>query len=120
MYAEAKNEILGEPDASIYNILDQIRERAGVKGLSLLSKSKEEMRQLIRNERMIELAGEGIYYSDIRRWKVAASMLNGRAFKNLLGEVYMTRVFDEKKHYLWPIPQTEMEMNKALIQNPGF
>lgn len=120
MYAEAKNELLGTPDASIYNALNRLRERAGVKAIDISSKSKDEMRQLIRNERMIELAGEGIYYSDIRRWKVAASMLNGRSFKNLLGEVYTTRVFDEKKHYLWPIPQTEIEMNKALIQNPGF
>lgn len=100
--------------------MNRLRERAGVKAIDISSKSKDEMRQLIRNERMIELAGEGIYYSDIRRWKVAASMLNGRSFKNLLGEVYTTRVFDEKKHYLWPIPQTEIEMNKALIQNPGF
>jgi len=119
MYAEAKNELSG-PDNQVYAALNQVRERAGVKGLEAGSKSKEELRELIRTERMLELACEGLIYSDIRRWRIAGQMLNGRQFKNLLGETYMTRVFDESKHYLWPIPQEERDMNKDLTQNPGF
>lgn len=120
MYAEAKNELLGEPDSQTYQVLNQVRERAGVKGIENGSQSKDKMRELIRTERMLELACEGLIYSDIRRWKIAGSLLNGRQFKNLLGEGYMTRVFDENKHYLWPIPQSEIDMNKNLVQNPGF
>ena len=120
MYAEAKNELLGQPDEQIYNALNAVRERAGVQGIISGSKTKDEMRQLIRTERMLELACEGIIYSDIRRWKIAGQLLNGRQFKNLLDEVYMTRVFDENKHYLWPIPQQEIDMNNNLTQNPGY
>lgn len=119
MYAEAKNELSG-PDNQIYAALNAVRERAGVKGLEAGGNSKDEMRELIRTERMLELACEGLIYSDIRRWKIAGQILNGRQFKNLLGETYMTRVFDESKHYLWPIPQKERDMNKDLTQNPGF
>lgn len=118
MYAEARNELSDQPDQTVYDALNAVRERAGVKGVE--SKSKDEMRELIRTERMLELACEGVTYSDIRRWKTAGKLLNGRQFKNLLGEIYMTRVFDESKHYLWPIPQGERDMNKNLTQNPGF
>ena len=30
------------------------------------------------------------------------------------------RVFDQNKHYLWPIPQSEIYKNKRLVQNPGW
>ena len=120
MYAEAKNEARSTPDKSIYDAFNEVRLRAGVDGVTQNSKSKDEFRQLIRDERKIELAGEGIYYSDIRRWKIAASELNGKTFRNLRDDIYATRVFNEQKHYLWPIPQTERDMNPNLTQNPNY
>lgn len=120
MYAEAKNEVSAIPDQSIYNALNEVRARAGVASVVLNSKNKEVMQKLIRDERKIELAGEGIYYSDIRRWRIAGAELNGKAFRNLLGDIYITRIFDEEKHYLWPIPQAERDMNKNLTQNPKY
>lgn len=120
MYAEAANEILSNPDESIYSAINSVRERAGIKALEIGSCTKDKMRELIRQERKVEFACEGLYYSDIRRWKIAETELNGVSFKDLLGNVYVTRVFDGSKHYLWPIPQQELDMNKNLTQNPGY
>jgi hypothetical protein len=30
------------------------------------------------------------------------------------------RVFDPTRDYLWPIPQTEIELNPSMTQNPGY
>ncbi|EPR67658.1 putative nutrient binding outer membrane protein [Cyclobacterium qasimii M12-11B] len=74
-YAEAQNEAVG-PDPSVYEALNMLRARSSVNMPAIQnSLSKEEMRDLIRLERRIELAFEGLYYSDIRRWK------NGRSCK---------------------------------------
>jgi hypothetical protein len=74
-YAEAKNEASG-PDASVYSAINAIRKRAGMPDLEA-GLSKDQMRAKIRNERRIELAFEEHRFFDIRRWKIAESLLNG-------------------------------------------
>jgi hypothetical protein len=73
-YAEAKNEASG-PDASVYSAINAIRKRAGMPDLEA-GLSKDQMRAKIRNERRIELAFEEHRFFDIRRWKIAESLLN--------------------------------------------
>ena len=69
MYAEAMNEISG-PTAEVYNVINSIRQRPTVDMPVIpIGQSKESMRNIIRLERRIELAGEGSYFYDIRRWK---------------------------------------------------
>jgi hypothetical protein len=34
--------------------------------------------------------------------------------------VFQNRVFDKAKHYLFPIPQSEIDKNRNLVQNPGW
>ena len=55
-YAEAQNEATG-PDQTVYDAINQIRNRAGMPGLKS-GLSQSEMRERIRNERRIELAFE--------------------------------------------------------------
>jgi hypothetical protein len=74
------------------------------------------MRERIRNERRVEFAFEGMRYRDIRRWKTAEIYINtliepGSNIK---------RVFDPSKHYLFPFPQSEIDINPNLVQNPGY
>ena len=69
MYAEAQNEATG-PDASVYDALHKIRLRAGMPDITG-GLSKDQLRAAIRHERRIELAGEALYYNDIRRWRTA-------------------------------------------------
>lgn len=70
-YAEALNEYQG-PVPEVYAALEAIRERAGLVPFQLpYGLTKEEMREVIRNERRIELAFEEHRFWDIRRWKIA-------------------------------------------------
>lgn len=118
-YAEAQNEATG-PDETVYAALNEIRGRPSVdmpdveEGLS-----KEEMRAVIRNERRIELAFEGLYYSDIKRWKTAEIVNNGPIL-NYQGSVITNRTFDKDRDYLWPIPYVEIQKNPELEQNPNW
>ena len=115
MYAEAKNEASG-PDQSVYDAINEVRARPTVEMPELPSGlSKDQMREAIRHERRIELVLEGTRYSDIKRWKLAENILDG------LVDPGGTRAFDASKHYLWPIPQKEFDIEgTGLIQNPNW
>lgn len=117
MYAEAQNEI-AESDPSVYAALNAIRLRAGMPDIPP-GLSKEEMREVIRNERRIELAGEGLYYNDIRRWRTAEVVMNASAL-NRKGEIIQRRIFNPERDYLWPIHAVTLQENPALEQNPGY
>jgi len=121
-YAEAKNEASG-PDDSIYEAIDQIRERAGMPLIDRIKyNTKESLREAIRNERRVELAGEGLRYFDILRWETAEVVLNkdivSFEIPGLLPlQIINTRIFDKTKHYVWPIPQSAIDNAKNLEQH---
>ena len=81
--------------------------------------TKEKMRDAIRLERRIELAMEGLYYMDIKRWKTAEVVNNGPIY-NYQGIKIETRSFNKNRDYLWAIPDAEIQENKNLTQNPGW
>lgn len=117
MYAEAQNEVAGS-DASVYDALRLIRLRAGIPDVPA-GLSKDQMREVIRRERRIELAGEARYYNDIRRWRTAEVVLNGTDL-NSKGQVVQKRSFNPQRDYLWPIHAITIQDNRALEQNPGY
>ncbi|MBD1426347.1 RagB/SusD family nutrient uptake outer membrane protein [Sphingobacterium arenae] len=119
MYAEALNELSG-PSSDVYGAINSIRSRPTVdmppleEGLS-----KEEMREAIRLERRIELAGEGSYFYDIRRWKTIEKEMNEPIY-DYQGKLIQNRKFDASRDYIWPIPYTEIDLNPALEPNPNY
>lgn len=113
MYAEARNEVSG-PDASVYDAIDRVRDRVDMPPLPV-GLSKDEMRERIRNERRVEFALEGIRWGDIKRWKTAETYI-----PTLVDPGGKRREFDPSKHYLLPFPQSEMDVNDNLVQNPGY
>jgi hypothetical protein len=133
-YAEAQNEALPAPDASVYNAIEQIRQRAGLDPYQLpAGLTKEQMRERIWHERYIELSFEFKRYWDLRRWKVAKEVLDGKKFNAM----YITKTGDEQysyeakpvdgvpcvfqeKMYFMPIPQREIEKNPNLEQNEDW
>ncbi len=119
MYAEALNEISGPTD-DVYNAINSIRQRTTV-GMPVIPQglSKESMREAIRLERRIELAGEGSYFYDIRRWKTIEKEMNEPIF-DYKGDLIENRKFDPDRDYFWPIPYTEIDLNPNLQQNPGY
>ena len=147
-WAEAENELNG-PSAEVYNKLNQIRTRVGMPEVDQAKYgTKETLRELIRRERGVEFAGEGIRRADIVRWKdasgkmVAETVLNG-TLERRVGTVSMdasvdpelratitvdapatekfieTRKFAAHNRY-FPIPQTSIDKNPQLTQNNGY
>lgn len=123
MYAEAKNE-LGELTADVWdNTIGAIRRRAGFSHANALSYPGNDpnvLRDHIRYERRIEFAGEGFYYNDIRRWKLAEAVMPGPIQKHD-GTNIITRTFDANRDYWWPVSTTQTELNPNLRpNNPGW
>ena len=139
MYAEALNEWKEEPDQDVYEYIDLVRERTGLAPVvdSWINHSlqpskpltRDGMRDIIRRERMNELAFEGIRFWDLRRWKLSKEYMN-RPIRGLnvtgetAAELYQVQtVYElrfEDKDYLWPIRQSVLMKNINLVQNPGW
>ncbi|MGM9798814.1 MAG: RagB/SusD family nutrient uptake outer membrane protein [Parabacteroides sp.] len=122
----SKAEALVETDGSIADaiaILNRIRtERDDVK-ISLLptSMSREEAREKVRHERRIELALEGRYWSDVKRWKIGKDLYPMPIYDHT-GSLIDTKFPNGYLEYydLLPIPDSERSLNENLEQNPGW
>lgn len=132
-YAEAQNEAVG-PDASVYQAINTIRQRASVNMPALSGLSQNDMRTAIRNERQIELAFEEHRFYDVRRWKIADQTENVPAYGVAVGintanasgysyapKIALTGRAFQSQHYWLPIPLAEIQAsNGQLKQNPGY
>ncbi len=138
LYAEALNESMEAPDASVYEYIDKVRARAGLKGVveswtnyskygAAPTTTKDGMREIIHRERAIELCFEGKQFWDIRRWKTAIKSMNTTVFgwnvdANTEGDYYriipLADISFSTKNYLWPIRSYDLRINKNLVQNP--
>lgn len=128
-YAEAKIE-LNQLDASVYDAINAVRNRADVKQpLLTAGLTQAQLRTAVRHERTVELAFEGLHLFDIRRWKTAENVMTGPVYGitwNNNGQlstvqvVAFNRSFNSKRDYLWPIPQKERDLNPNLTQNDNW
>ena len=119
MYAEAINELRG-PTTEVYTAVNAVRQRPTVNMPPLpAGLDKAGMQQAIRLERRIELAGEGSYFYDIRRWKTIEQEMNA-SIRDYAGRVIETRSFNPARDYFWPVPFDEIDLNPELEQNPNY
>lgn len=137
LYAEALNESTG-PGAA-YEWVDKVRERAGLQGVvqswaaSSNQPSKpttqEGLREIIQDERMIELVFEGQRFWDLRRWKRASEFMNsdiqgwnveGETTDTYYNVVTVGAYKFLNRDYLWPIAEADLIANSNLVQNPGW
>lgn len=140
-YAEAMNEAVDNAvnRTEAFNQLKALRLRAGIAigstvgyqhGLKT-TMTQAEMREAIRHERRVEMAFEEQRFWDIRRWKIAETVLNGtlhgmQIIKNADGTFSYTQTnalnvsFDASKMYRYPIAASEVNKNRNLTQNPGW
>jgi hypothetical protein len=140
-YAEAYNEYNG-PGAEVYNALNEVRKRAALPNVedvwsdASLAKtvgkhtSQDGLREIIQQERLIELAFEGHRYDDIRRWKQAEAYfttpVKGWSVNESQVERFYTlinvgeRSFIAPRDYFQPIQTDELSRNPNLIQNLGW
>lgn len=129
MYAESKIE-LNEIEASVYDAINQVRQRPTVEMPPITTgKTQEELRQIVRDERARELAFEGLRLFDINRWKIGdvkAGQVEGMYYKDAnsgqwkLLSYGKVALFDANRDYCWPVPQDEMNINDVITQNPGY
>jgi starch-binding outer membrane protein, SusD/RagB family len=138
LYAEALNEVNG-PGAETFKWIDNVRNRAGLptvayawdnfsnQGAKYTTKSG--LRDIIHQERLIELAFEGQRFWDLRRWREAHIVLNapirGWSTEQQDPAAYYKPVVQwsqtfKLRDYFWPIDQDEILRNKKLVQNPGW
>ncbi|MEO8822269.1 MAG: RagB/SusD family nutrient uptake outer membrane protein [Ginsengibacter sp.] len=116
IYAEASNEISG-PTQIAFDQVNLIRSRADLPALSGLN--KDEFREAIWRERYHELAYENKSYFDIQRTRKAYNLSTGH-FEDALTYKNESGVVFNQQYLLWPIPQTEIDANPKLTQNPGW
>ena len=98
----------------------------------------DKLTTILRRERRVELAWEGLRLFDLFRWRTAHILLKGRFHGmkicskekapgytkvpvNADGYYFCEETFfRENVDYLWPIPQAERDVNKNLTQNSGY
>lgn len=132
-YAECMNE-LGKMNQAVMDMtINKIRARSGVNMPPKNSEDKATNRKVIRNERRVELAMEGIRYWDLMRWNIAhvnlsqdiwgAQCIGSTTYNTTTIKIdptgnmrwYVgTREFRKEQDYRWPIPQSEQNINPKL------
>ena len=138
-FAEAANEAVGPngaiagTDWTAKTVIKALRERAGIctgsadPYLDECASDQTKMRELIRNERRLELCFENHRFYDLRRWKVDLSKLNetvrgaqisqqNAGFTSIDVE---TRNYKDYQYY-GPIPYSEVIKYSNLQQNQGW
>ncbi|MCD7976985.1 MAG: RagB/SusD family nutrient uptake outer membrane protein [Tannerellaceae bacterium] len=122
MYAEALNEI-GESDKAL-NQLNRIRERAfGDTSGNYAPMSQDEFRKVILHERRLEFPHEGHRWFDlVRTGTLIERMREHSAYEASVAESNKTDLAKNLKDHmvLMPIPQSELDLNPELVQNPGW
>lgn len=131
IYAESANEAWGPDGTGAYgfsarSVVEAIRKRAGITQpdnyLASIS-TKEEMRELIRNERRIELCFEGFRFWDLRRWKsdLTETVKGINITKTNMSVVEVEeRLYNNDHMHYGPIPEREFLKYNSLIQNRGW
>jgi hypothetical protein len=138
LYAEALNES-GASTAEVVTYIDMVRERAGIPTVEdawtnfsnepTKFQTQNGLREIIQQERSIELMFEGKRFWDIRRWKLAPEIMN----QDILGFNYLMKDVEDfhrpivlhqqtfgLKDYFWPFSTSQIENNTNLVQNLGW
>jgi starch-binding outer membrane protein, SusD/RagB family len=123
--AEALLESGNYTEKEVVDLVNLVRVRAtmpkveAVEGVGL---TKQRLIDIVRQERRVETAFEGLRYYDLKRWGI----LKERAVDVYLSvdrvqaTAIQTRIFNAERHYVWPIPQREIDVNSALVQHPEW
>jgi hypothetical protein len=135
MYAEALNEVNGPTNPDVYLYIDSVRHRTGLRGVveswrdhalePNKPSTKAGMRDIIRRERLNELAFEGARFWDLKRWKLAEKYFHNTSIRGLVqneedGTISIRELYRLEytaKDYLWPIKVSNLANNPNLVQN---
>lgn len=119
--SEAMIEKGGYSQDQITKYINEVRQRVNmpkvedVEGKGL---SQEQLRQIVRHERRVELAFEDLRFADLYRWgewKNAVERMN-KEFETYGAGDY-ERSYRGAQDEVWPIPQNEIDTDKNLKQH---
>lgn len=127
-YAEATY-MLGD-EASTRQYINMVRSRPGVE-MPAVTESGEALWDRLVQERRVELVFEEFRFFDVRRWKIATSVLSEDRMRMNVHKnpatgkkTYKVEFFQPAKfnewNYLAPIPQIVIDQNSSIEQNPGY
>jgi len=136
-YLESKLESGASIDQTLLDAtINKVRGRAAVHMPAITTTDPAALRTIIRRERHVEFAFEGLRYYDCLRWGIIGTENNkqftGMKLTNTPSSytafpvdadgyyIFKKRNFVVGKNELWPIPQSERDLNKNLTQNPGY
>lgn len=124
MYAEAQCQANNGPDASAYSAINLVRSRAGLPALAAGLTKQQFLDNVLRERRYEFFAEEAMRYMDLKRYKLAGSLLpkipNPPIFANEDGTIppptsSTTYMPWNDKWYVWPIPQSEVDKDPANL-----
>ena len=125
MYAEASLELTGSVEATAYDCVKQVRDRAGI--ATKASYDPISFRNLVRNERGRELCFEALRKYDLIRWGTFVESMKGYVNDSqnerwtnasLKGIALKLGEAVQPKHVVLPVPSVELGVNRSLEQNP--
>lgn len=135
-YLESKIESGASIDQQLLDsTINLLRRREAVGMPSVTETNPSKLREVVRRERLTELALEGIHYFDLLRWGIAVEKIRGKYYGMKLtndpenytllpvneeGYLYYTERNFKEENLLWPLPQSEIDINPNLVQNPGY
>ncbi|KIO75090.1 carbohydrate-binding protein SusD [Pedobacter lusitanus] len=132
MRAEIENELNGGPNLIAYTAINMVRRRAFGKSVNTpdpavdlpVGLSKSDFFNALKNERAWELCFEGLRKYDLIRWNMLGTSLrttesNLISYRSNFPYIAGT-MFKDGRHELYPIPLREMDLNRNLVQNPGY
>lgn len=136
-YVEAAIELEDWNDVNLFEYWNMVRERAGLPDIQEVYPeavgNKKQLLDLLRRERRVEFAFEGMSFYDTRRWLIAENteknnihgmniQAEGKRNSESYPEEFFKRTVVEKRvftpsYYLFPIPSTAINKNYSLVQN---
>ncbi|WP_316813723.1 RagB/SusD family nutrient uptake outer membrane protein [Pedobacter heparinus] len=125
-YVECLIELGDHTNPDVIRYLNEIRNRAAMPNVNIaVYNTQNKLRELVRRERRVELAFEGVRYYDIRRWGIFEEVMNGQVFGAVdpaTNQPVNVEVRSAKanRDMLWPIPQKELLANPQMTQNPNY
>jgi starch-binding outer membrane protein, SusD/RagB family len=119
MRAEALIE-LNQLTPEVYTLINRVRQRVNMRTIEAAegtNLSQDALRQILRHERRVEFAMEGLRFYDLKRWGLVEDAFKRAIADNIPGYV---PVFQGLKSEIFPVPQTEIDVNNKMVQHPAW
>ncbi len=112
-------------EVEVDSLINMVRTRAtmprvqAVEGTGL---NQAKLRNIIRHERRVEFAFEGLRFFDLKRWDIyeQEAVIKYNTVDKVAVPGLENRLVIGPKHSLFPIPQRELDVNPLLVQDPEW